>query len=99
MARSLLFDLAHFISPHCEQIIIKEMICAFCMQVVIWREKRVIERDYATSLRWITEQVKKGFMYKHLSMFKAKYHRVLYFAFQSVFTFLSIVNSYFNYHW
>ena len=69
------------------------------MQVVIWREKRVIERDYATSLRWMTERAKKGFMYKRLSIFGVKYHRVFYFAFQSVFIFLSVINSYFNYHW
>ena len=99
MARNLLFDLAHFLCPHCEQIMINEMICAFCMQVVIWREKRVIERDYATSLRWMTERAKKGFMYKLLSVFGAKYRRVLYFTWQSLFAFLSIVNSYFNYHW
>ena len=69
------------------------------MQVVIWRGKIVIERDYATGLRLITERAKKGLYYKAISIFGAKHRTNVYFAMQSLFTFLCLINSYFNYHW
>ncbi|XP_019861289.1 PREDICTED: uncharacterized membrane protein C776.05-like [Amphimedon queenslandica] len=67
--------------------------------VLVWKKKRVRERSYVTSVGWMTERVKKGFLYKLFSICGEKYLKYIYFSWQTVYTCLGISSAFVSYHW
>jgi hypothetical protein len=71
----------------------------YVIVVLIWRKKHIEERNYETSVQWMTQKSKQGFVYRLSRQFGESYVKHIYFVLQSVYTLLSIFSTYFSYHW
>ena len=69
------------------------------LQVEVLKARKVREKDYVTSYKWMVEQSKskRGFLYKLFSIFGPKYRKFTFFLVQFVFTSISILPTYYLY--
>ena len=72
--------------------------CHHFTQVEVWRKKRVEERQYETSYKWIVEKAKKGFLYQIFGVFGPKYRKLMYIIWQFIYTTAAILIGYSCYH-
>lgn len=68
------------------------------IQVEVWRKKRVEERQYETSYKWIVEKAKQGFLYQLFGVFGPKYRKLMYIIWQFIYTTAAILIGYSCYH-
>lgn len=74
------------------------LLAFFDLQVEVWRKKRVEERQYTTSYKWIVEQAKQGFLYKIFGVFGPKYRKLMFVLWQFVYTTAAMLIGYSSFH-
>lgn len=67
-------------------------------QVEIWRKKRVEERQYETSYKWIVEKAKQGYLYKIFGIFGPKYRKLMFVLWQFIYTTAAMLIGYSCFH-
>ena len=71
----------------------------FPLQIYGLCEKFIIEGNYITTYRRFEKgKASKGSFNKLLNTGGGKYRKVIFYSFQTLFTFLTILSSYFLYH-
>ncbi|XP_019861295.1 PREDICTED: uncharacterized membrane protein C776.05-like [Amphimedon queenslandica] len=71
----------------------------YILVVQVWRKERVRKRSYATSVTWMTESTKKGFLYHLFSICGKRYLKIFYFAWLTVYTWVGLLSAFLSYHW
>ena len=68
------------------------------MQVEMWRKKRVEERQYETSFKWLAEKTTQGILYQLFSMFGAQHRKLMFIMWQFIYTTIAVLIAYNCYH-
>lgn len=70
----------------------------YVVYVEVYRKKRVEERKYETSYKWIAERAKKGSLYQLFRLMGPKYMKHMYIVWQLIYTAITILPTNLFYH-